>query len=231
LCIIQNKALANPCVPAPPDAKRSGSSIRVEKNFGLSNEDSNYLCFVKPSFHLHLHLIFFVALLAACTSNNHLSDNTIIPIHDEYFNGHAQFAYTSKGFRISLFDAQGTKLDQAIFNYQAYQLDTSDVDRDGRTDLIVGLIKPTEFDPHEKKRLFILRIDEGQLRPLWLGSKVCQQLVDFRPMANGVVRTLEKTKDGNYAIGLYEWQGFGLTLIEYTGNEKPYHEALAIFNG
>lgn len=176
-------------------------------------------------------LFLFLVLLYACTpSNNNSPDKKIIAIHDAYFNGHAQLNLTSKGFKISLLDGNKKEVDHTIFNHQPYQLDTADVNRDGRTDIIIGLIKTTQFDPGEKKRLFILQIDEGQLRPLWLGSKVCQQLVDFRAMSNGFVRTLEKTKQGNYAIGVYEWQGFGLTLLEYSSNEKPYHEALAIFN-
>lgn len=180
---------------------------------------------------LHRALSFLLSItLLACTTQNRFPYQTTIPINDHYFTGHAQLTFTSKGFRIALLDARGEKSDQAIFNHQPYQLDTADVNRDGRTDIIVGLIKPTEFDPEEKKRLFILRIDEGQLRPLWLGSKVCQQLIDFKAMKNGVVRTLEKTSTGNYAIGLYEWQGFGLTLIGYASNEKPYHEAVTLFN-
>jgi hypothetical protein len=155
---------------------------------------------------------------------------TEIMIHDQYFDGQVQITAISGGFRIALLDSRGEKLDRTIFYHQPYQMDTADVNRDGRTEILIGLIKPTEFDPEERKRLFILRIDEGQLRPLWLGSKVCQQLVDFKALANGVVRTLEKTKQGNYAIGIYQWQGFGLTLMEYTSNEKPYDEAITIFN-
>jgi hypothetical protein len=156
--------------------------------------------------------------------------NATVTIHDQHFDGSAQLTRTSKGFKIALITSDGEELDRAIFNYKPYQLDTGDINRDGRTEILVGLVKSTEFDPEEKKRLFILRIDEGQLRPLWLGSKVCQQLVDFKSISNGVVRTLEQTKEGNYAIGIYEWQGFGLTLIKYISNEKPYDEAIAIFN-
>lgn len=61
-------------------------------------------------------------------------------------------------------DTAGNTLDQTIFKYVPYQFDTTDVDRDGRTEILIGLIKSTEFDPQEKKRLFILRIDNGQMR-------------------------------------------------------------------
>jgi len=173
-----------------------------------------------------------VLVLLGCSKSPNLNvvENATVTIRDQHFEGRAQLTKTSKGFKIALINSDGEELDRTIFNYKPYQLDTGDINRDGRTEILVGLIKSTEFDPGEKKRLFILRIDEGQLRPLWLGSKVCQQLIDFKALSNGVVRTLEQTKKGNYAIGIYEWQGFGLTLIKYVSNEKPYDEAIAIFN-
>jgi hypothetical protein len=175
--------------------------------------------------------VLFVSLFGCSIPHESLVlERSELEIRDQYFDGHVRVSTTSNGFKISLINNRGEELDRTIFNYQPYQLDTADVDRDGRTEILVGLIKSTEFDPQEKKRLFILRIDDGQLRPLWLGSKVCQQLVDFKTTANGVVRTLEKTKGGNYAIGIYEWQGFGLTLIKYISDEKSYDEAITVFN-
>ena len=176
--------------------------------------------------------IIIFALVFGCSTSQDavVMKKSEIRIHDQYFDGQARITRTLKGFKIALINNKGEELDRTIFNYQPYQFDTADVNGDGRTDIMIGLIKSTEFDPQEKKRLFILRIDEGQLRPLWLGSKVCQQLVDFKALSNGVIRTLEQTKEGNYAIGIYEWQGFGLTLIKYIGDEKSYNEAITVFN-
>jgi hypothetical protein len=168
--------------------------------------------------------------LGCSTQQTPILENSSISIFDEYFEGEAKITATSRGFKVALNDTEGRELDRAIFNYQLYQLDTADVNRDGRTDVLIGLIKATEFDPQENKRLFILRIDEGQLRPLWLGSKVCQQLVDFKALTNGVVRTLEQTKEGYYSVGIYEWQGFGLTLIKYISDDKSYDDAITAFN-
>lgn len=178
------------------------------------------------------YLLITFAFLTGCSTppESTVMERIAITIHDQYFEGSAQVTKTLKGFKIALHNSKGEELDRTIFNYQSYRLDTADVNHDGRTEILIGLIKPTEFDPFEKKRLFILRIDDGQLRPLWLGSKVCQQLVDFKTTANGGVRTLEQTKEGNFAIGIYEWQGFGLTLIKYVSDEKPYDEAVTIFN-
>lgn len=171
------------------------------------------------------------ALLSCSIESDVLSDGCTVNISDTSFQGKAVYhkLTTTQGFKLLLYDNNGIVLDQAIFKYPGYQLHASDVNRDGQTDILIGLLKSTRFDPGENKRLFILRIDEGHLRPLWLGSKVCQELVDFKANEKGVVKTIEKTNRGNYAIGLYEWQGFGLTLIEYSDNEISHNEAYEKF--
>jgi hypothetical protein len=170
---------------------------------------------------------FFLLAFASCHQAK-IDFASVIPINDEHFAGKTRLTVLPNGFKISL-ERDSQQVDQVLFRYQLYQFDTADVDHDGRTDILVGLIKSTRFDPGEKKRLFILQIDHDQLRPLWLGSKVCQELVQFKTRTNGIIQTLERTKDGNYAVGLYEWEAFGLTLIRYRANHKPYSDALKIF--
>ena len=178
-------------------------------------------------------LILLAVLFTSCSllTEESIPDRQELFIKDPFFQGRVVFRKLSnkKGFKILLINVRGEITDQTIFNYSSYQFDTADVNHDGKTDILVGLIKSTEFDPVEKKRLFILRIDEGQLRPLWLGSKVCQELVNFKPTDQGIIRTFEKTKTGNYAIGQYAWQSFGLALINYTHNEISYDDASKIF--
>jgi len=174
-----------------------------------------------------------IVLLAGCKGRHDesLRTRSEFAIKDRYFEGKAtlEILPPSRGFKVILKDSAGVQLDRTVFRYDHYHFDTADVNRDGRTEILVGLIKKTTFDLEKRKRLFILRIDEGQLRPLWLGSKVCQELIDFRTLQKGLVQTLERTSSGKYSIGVYEWQGFGLTLIHYTHNEKNYSDALKIF--
>ncbi len=173
-----------------------------------------------------------VILLTCCDHDFHTFDRTELVIHDSHFQGKVTFQkLTSRnGFKLILKNNSDETLDQTIFQYVAYQLDTGDIDRDGRTEVLVGLIKATTFDSTERKRLFILRIDDGQLRPLWLGSRVCQELVNFKVIKNGIVQTFEKDKNGSYTLGLYTWQGFGLALKKYTHHELSFTEAQKIFN-
>lgn len=176
-------------------------------------------------------LIVLMIVLCSCTEHqNSLPHRQEIALNTTSFNGKVvlESLQVNKGFRLTLYK-ESTISDQTIFKHRYYKLDTADVDHDGSTEILVGIVKPTEFDPVEKKRLFILRVDDGQLRPLWLGSKVCQELIDFRTLGNGIVQTFERTKDGNYAVGNYQWQSFGLALINYKHNEILFDDARTFF--
>lgn len=176
-------------------------------------------------------VVVFLLVLISCCSGSHFPELHEFPIHDQSFKGKVIFQELSStiGFKVLLIDQRGEITDQTIFRYLPYRFDTADVNQDGNTEIIVGLTKATRFDPVEKKRLFILRIDENKIRPLWLGSKVCQELVDFKSLDNGYLQTLERTTRGKFSIGKYYWQSFGLTLEKYTHNEITLAYANQIF--
>lgn len=169
-------------------------------------------------------------VLAACSSTN-FPELHEFSIEEPGFSGKVIFKQltTTTGFKVLLQDNSGKTLDQTVFRYIPYRFAIGDINRDGNTDIIIGLTKVTRFDPQEKKRLFILQIDNNHLRPLWLGSKVCQKLVDFKVLKNGSIQTLEQTNTGQYAVGHYTWQSFGITLDQYTQNEIPLSYASQIF--
>ena len=98
--------------------------------------------------------------------------------------------------------------------YPVYQYQTGDVDGDGKTDAIVGVIKGTRFYPAKARRIFIFKQINGKARPLWLGSKLGGILEDFR-YVNGKIRALEKTDDGQYVVSDYKWGGFGMAFDHY----------------
>lgn len=176
-------------------------------------------------------LVLFAILVSCNEATTYLPDPYVLPIKDKFFSGKVQFQKlaSTNGFKVILKDNADQTIDQTIFRYTPYQFDTADVDRDGATEVLIGLIKATEFDPTERKRLFILRIDNGHLRPLWLGSKVCQELVDFKSRDDGFIQTIERTSNGTYAIGDYYWESFGLTLRDYTKTEITFNDALQLF--
>ena len=116
--------------------------------------------------------------------------------------------------------------------YPVYQFDYGDITGNGVPEIIVGVIKPTRFDPKPDKRLFIYRIaDEAYIRPLWLGSRVAQPLEDFRIIREETptrIRTLEREHSGNFLVAEYIWRGFGLDFKRYLKREVKKQEAIHI---
>jgi len=117
--------------------------------------------------------------------------------------------------------------------FEVFKIDTGDVNNDYSTDILVGVIKSTRFDSISRKRLFIFKLFEGYIRPLWMGSRVSQPLVDFKffkSKSEGIVRTIELEKDQSYLVAEYHWIGFGLGFIHYLAREKTLNQAYKILN-
>lgn len=104
--------------------------------------------------------------------------------------------------------------DRWALPYPVYRLETGDVDGDGNTDALEGVIKGTRFHPEKGRRLFIFKNHHGLVRPLWLGSKLGGRLIDFR-FTDGRIRSLEAASDNIYVVAEYEWDGFGPAFYRY----------------
>ena len=100
--------------------------------------------------------------------------------------------------------------------YPVYRLETGDVDGDGRTEALVGVIKST-------------RNYKNRVRAMWMGSKLGGILQDFR-FVNGVVRSLETTSSGQYVVAEYRWQGFGFEFVRFMAIKVERQKALKVFN-
>lgn len=91
----------------------------------------------------------------------------------------------------------------------------ADINNDGNIDVIVEVTKEVNFDPSPKKRLQIYTFRNGNLEPLWLGTKFIYDLESFRVIQeNGTnyLTTLEKDDHGVRYKMKYEWDEFGFGL-------------------
>lgn len=113
--------------------------------------------------------------------------------------------------------------------YPVYRLDTADVNGDGRTEALVGVIKSTRFYPQKGRRLFVFKNYKNRVRAMWMGSKLGGILQDFR-FVDGVVRSLETTTKGQYVVAEYRWQGFGFGFVRFLVVKVGREEALKAFN-
>ena len=112
--------------------------------------------------------------------------------------------------------------------YPVYRFTTGDVDGDGSTDALVGVVKATRYYPMGR-RLFIFKNYKGHVRPLWMGSKLGGKLVDFC-FKDGKVRSLETGDDKRYAVGEYEWGGFGMRFCRFLMPPTTQEEAERVFH-
>ena len=113
--------------------------------------------------------------------------------------------------------------------YVVYRFCTGDVNGDGQEEALVGVIKPTRFYPQPGRRIFIFKNHRGLIRPLWLGSKLGGDLVDFQ-IKDGKVRGLEQAGDGSFFVAEYRWRSFGLKFDRYLVKGVQEDVAKEIFN-
>ena len=113
--------------------------------------------------------------------------------------------------------------------YPVYRVETGDVDGNGTTEALVGVIKATRFHPEMGRRLFIFKNYEGLVRPMWLGSQLGGTLQDFH-FRNGVVRSLETNALGEYTVAEYRLGGFGPKFERYLVRNTDETSARKYFN-
>ena len=131
-------------------------------------------------------------------------------------------------------------LDEWKLPYEVYNFEVADADNDRQDDIWVGVIKETRFDKTMKKRLFLFKIIEGKIRPLWLGSRMSKPLVDFKPAylidslnqnnKKYIIKTIEQEKNGTFLVANYQWRKFGIEFINYEIRETDSLRAVKILN-
>jgi len=127
-------------------------------------------------------------------------------------------------YRISIFDSITGGSDRIYTPYEVFEMETGDVNRDGRTDICIGIIKPTPFDPVLKKRLFIFQIDRDYIRPLWLSSRLVNPLEEFsvcNKKAGCTIKTIERQNKSLYCIHEYRWGSFGMSFLKSLSDSIP----------
>ena len=105
-------------------------------------------------------------------------------------------------------------VDYWALNYPVYRFACGDVTGDSVPEVLVGTIKATKYRHEKDKRLFIFHLHDGvYIRPLWLGSRVGNPLIDFKVETDtlpNLVHTWERKSDGDTIEAWYRYKGFGL---------------------
>ena len=120
------------------------------------------------------------------------------------------------------------RLNEWRLPYPVYRFCTGDVDGDGQEDAMVGVVKKTRFHRELGRRIFIFKLVDGKVRPLWLGSRLGATLVDFR-FVDGCIRALETDGNGKYGVTDYRWNDFGMTFDRFIIKNTDQETALKYF--
>jgi len=169
--------------------------------------------------------------ISSCTNITYYSKS--IPIRDAYFKGKVIVEKIEKigKYRITIIDSVTGVSDHIYTPYDVFEMETGDVNHDGRTDICIGIIKPTPFDPVLKKRLFIFQIDRDYIRPLWLSSRLVRPLEEFAVLNNDEgcrIRTIERENTDMFCINEYKWASFGMTFIKTRNDSLDYANAQSL---
>lgn len=109
-------------------------------------------------------------------------------------------------------------VDEWKLPYPLFQFDCADLTSDGVPEICVGVIKKTKYRPVMDKRLFIFKLHRGiYIRPLWLGSRVSNPLIDFKlenDSSVALIHTWEQTPDSVSQV-IYRYHGFGIKFVKY----------------
>lgn len=115
--------------------------------------------------------------------------------------------------------------------FPVYRFDTGDVDGNGVVDAIVGVEKSTRYDPVVRRRLFIFKNHHGHVRPLWLGSRLGQPIIDFRFVPESAnIRVIETEASGLFLVAEYRWKSFGMDFVRFLRRECTENEARILLN-
>lgn len=177
----------------------------------------------------YFYLMFFIFVFSNCQNKD--KDTFYTTLKDGQEIGVCLIEKPNKkhkhNFVIQTFlkEDKNITLDEWKLPYPVYNFEVADADNDGQDDIWVGVIKETRFDKTMRKRLFLFKIIEGKIRPLWLGSRMSKPLVDFSPAylidsldrnkKKCIIKTIEQEKDGKFLVANYQWRKFGIEFIKY----------------
>lgn len=117
-------------------------------------------------------------------------------------------------------------------NINPWKIQTCDIDGDGRKEISAGVYKTAVFHPVMAKRPFIYNWTDGHMSPKWLGSRLARPFDDYifcdvNSDGRDELVSAELLADGNKAVNVYAWKGFGFESI---GGSDGYEDILKIRN-
>ncbi|MEP1781627.1 CapA family protein [Reichenbachiella sp.] len=95
------------------------------------------------------------------------------------------------------------------------EIEIADITNDGNQEILLGITKKVNFDPVDKKRLNVFRIEDDGIQTVWLGTKFLRDLRSFSVFMKDQInylQTSEADSTGRSFGVTYIWDEFGFAL-------------------
>ncbi len=92
-----------------------------------------------------------------------------------------------------------------------------DINGDDLNEIAICVYKTAKFHPVMAKRPFFFNLVQGNLIPVWLGSRLSRPFDDYILNdidADGIdeIISIEQLENGNWVVAVYNWSGFGFEM-------------------
>jgi hypothetical protein len=97
------------------------------------------------------------------------------------------------------------------------EIEIADITNDKNHEILLGISKKVNFDPVDKKRLNIFRVEDNGIKAVWLGTRFLYDLQTYHVKAKDGINfltTLEKDSINQTFDATYKWDEFGFALKE-----------------
>lgn len=104
-----------------------------------------------------------------------------------------------------------------LSDIKPFRIQAGDINGDGVAEIAVSVYKTAEFHPVPAKRPFFYDLADGELEPVWLGSRLSRPYADYIlfDMDDDDIEeivSIEYTESGNQVLAVYDWKGFGFEV-------------------
>lgn len=101
---------------------------------------------------------------------------------------------------------------------QPLKVQVGDINGDGLMEIAICVYKEAQFHPVMAKRPFFYDLEEGELIPIWLGSRLSRPfddyiLCDIDADDTEEIISIERQEDESCVIAAYNWKGFGFEVF------------------
>lgn len=114
--------------------------------------------------------------------------------------------------------------------FNPWKISILDVDSDNNPEIILGVNKSTRYFKDIQNRIFVFNRQDDYIYPKWLGSKIGNEIVDFKIDENKLIILQKSLKDRTNEAYECKWTGFGFDLgnflfdLDSSQNSKIYFE-------